>query len=158
MVSGRISGRPFSSVASLLNHESKSCKALRLHRKTSDHTVSYIAFIPVTPAGFFFVGICQKVGAIRRDATRGGKYPHKRINILPHPARVRESQIRKGGMMPPYSIQPTASHLPTYSGPPFWLSLYSVQRRIILWTLSTSKTLHKENLYENFRALPGNAR
>nr|DAV44083.1 MAG TPA: hypothetical protein [Caudoviricetes sp.] len=46
--------RPFSSVASLLNHESKSCKALRLHRKTSDQTVSYIAFIPVSPSGFFF--------------------------------------------------------------------------------------------------------
>ncbi len=39
-----------------------------------------------------------------------------------------------------------------------WRFLYPVQCLITLWTLSTSKTLHKENLYENFRALPGNAR
>ncbi|WP_213059933.1 hypothetical protein, partial [Escherichia coli] len=60
--------RPFSSVASLLNHESKSCKALRLHRKTSDQTVSYIAFIPVSPSGFFFVVICPTAGGCPRDA------------------------------------------------------------------------------------------
>nr|DAV44084.1 MAG TPA: hypothetical protein [Caudoviricetes sp.] len=85
---------------------------------------------------------------------------HKKKTFTPPPtlARVRESQIRKGGADAAlfYSIHgfPSSNH----SDCPLWRSLYPVQRRITLWTLSTSKTLHKENLYENFRALPGNAR
>ncbi len=47
---------PFSSVASLLNHESKSCKALRLHRKTSDKAVNYIVHPGYSPFRVLFCG------------------------------------------------------------------------------------------------------
>jgi len=49
---------------------------------------------------------------------------HKK-EVIPPPTLEgeRESGTKRGGRIAAFSfIHPTASHLPTHSGPPFWLS------------------------------------